>query len=199
LTADATDHKQGEQDGHAGDFVGLVDAHWTAVFRLLFWMSGNTHDAEELTQETFLRALQHFAETSHQTRMRAWLLRVATNAFLDRKRKQNRAKRVALPPDLPGLVTAPGDRIETTEQAELAKAAMTTLSETTRAVFHLRVQESLPYAEIAAMLGTTEQAARWHMHQARSKLLEQLREKRDSPAVTETEGRIALQIKGRIG
>lgn len=175
MTADAVDLMPGEKDGRAGDFAALVDAHWMAVFRLVFWMSGNTHDAEELTQETFLRALQRLAETSLQTQTRAWLLRVATNAFLDRKRKQNRAKQVALPPDLPGLATAPGDRIETSEQAELAKAAMTTLSETTRAVFHLRVQEALPYAEIAAMLGTTEQAARWHMHQARSKLVAQLR------------------------
>jgi len=172
LTDDA---KQGEEDRRAGDFATVVEAHWTAVFRMLFWMSGNSHDAEELTQETFLRALQHFAEMSAETRMRPWLLRIATNAFLDAKRKQKRARRVALPPDLPGCMADPADRIEVIEQAELAKAAMTVLSETTRTVFHLRVQESLPYAEIAPMLNMTEQAARWHMHQARRKLSERKR------------------------
>ena len=174
MAAPAIDPQKGDEDRGGGDFAALVDTHWTAVFRLLFWMSGSTHDAEELTQETFLRALQHFAEMSAETRIRPWLLRIGRNAFLDAKRRQKRARRVELPVDLPERAAAPGEQIETREQAELAKAALTSLSETTRSVFHLRVQESLPYAEISALLKISEQAARWHMHQARSKLMQQL-------------------------
>jgi len=51
---------------------------------------------------------------------------------------------------------------------------MEELSELTRLVFHLRAQEDLPFREIAELAGTTEQAARWHMHQARTKLLARL-------------------------
>jgi DNA-directed RNA polymerase specialized sigma24 family protein len=48
---------------------------------------------------------------------------------------------------------------------------MEELSDTTRAVFHLRVQEALPFRQIGEMLDLSEDAARWHMHQARTKLM----------------------------
>ena len=106
--------------------------------------------------------------------MRSWLLRIASNACQDVRRRQRRAKRVPLPDDLPDTAAAPGHRLETAEQGRLLRAAMEDLSETTRTVFHLRAEESLPFREIAEMLGTTEQAARWHMHQARRKLLDRM-------------------------
>ena len=64
----------------------------------------------------------------------------------------------------------------TAEQAALVRAALEELSDLTRMVFHLRVQEDLSFKEIAELAGTTEQAARWHMHQARMRLLKRLEE-----------------------
>jgi RNA polymerase sigma-70 factor (ECF subfamily) len=152
-------------------FAAAVDAHWPAVYRLLFCITGNAHDAEELTQETFLRAWRRFDSFRPGTRLRAWLLRIATNAGLDVQRQRKRARQTPLPDDLPERQNGPGHRLETAEQAALLMAAMNELSETTRTVFHLRATESLSFREIAAMLDTTEQAARWHMHQARRKLV----------------------------
>ena len=60
------------------------------------------------------------------------------------------------------------------ERCDRLRAAMGELTELTRLVFHLRAQEDLSFREIAEIAGTTEQAARWHMHQARTKLLERL-------------------------
>src|SRR5262249_61513307 len=97
-----------------------------------------------------------------------------TNAFFDERRKRKRAKRRELSPDLPDAGAAPGEVMETAEQAALARAAMEELTELTRLVFHLRVTEGLSFREIAELAGTTEQAARWHMHQARMKLLARL-------------------------
>jgi RNA polymerase sigma factor (sigma-70 family) len=111
--------------------------------------------------------------------MRCWLLRIATNACLDLRRKQKRSKRAPLQDDPADPGRHPGYRLETAEQAELVRAAMEELSETTRTVFHLRAQESLSFREIAAVLETTEQAARWHMHQARSKLLKRMENMRE--------------------
>ena len=72
-------------------------------------------------------------------------------------------------------VSAPRSSYEKPEeQAALARAAMGDLTELTRLVFHLRVQEDLSFREIAELAGTTEQSARWHMHQARTKLLARL-------------------------
>lgn len=157
------------------DFAAVVHEHWDAVFRLAQTLSGRVHAAEDLTQETFLRALDRLDAFEPGTNMRAWLLRIATNAFFDEQRKRKRARAEPLTQEPPS-VSAPLDwHLETAEQAALVKAAMEELTELTRLVFHLRVQEDLSFREIAELAGTTEQSARWHMHQARTKLLARLR------------------------
>ena len=180
MAIDETDLAERRPATRQRGFAAVVDAHWTPVFRLLFCMTGNVHDAEELTQETFLRALRRLDTFRPGTQMRCWLLRIATNACLDLRRRQNRGRNVPLTDDLPDAGPRPGYRLETAEQAQLLQAAMQELTETARTVFHLRVQESLSFREIAALVGTTEQAARWHMHQARSKLLKRMQERAGS-------------------
>ena len=71
----------------------------------------------------------------------------------------------------------PEHRLEVAEQGEILRAAMRELTELTRMVFHLRATEDLSFREIGELVGTTEQGARWHMHQARTRLLKQLAEK----------------------
>jgi RNA polymerase sigma-70 factor (ECF subfamily) len=156
------------------DFSTAVHDHWNGVFRLICTLGGDPHEAEDLTQETFLRAMSNASGFTPGSNLRAWLLRIATNAFFDERRKRKRAKRRELSPDLPATGVAPGEAMETAEQAALARAAMEELTELTRLVFHLRVTEGLSFREIAELAGTTEQAARWHMHQARMKLLARL-------------------------
>jgi len=158
----------------ADSFAAIVDAHWTAVYKLLYHLTGNTHDTEDLTQETFLRALNRLDSFQTGTRMRSWLLRIASNAFFDVRRKRKRHKTEPLVEEPPGTTQDVDHALEVQEQAELLKVAMKDLSETTRLVFHLRVQEDLSFREIAQMVGTTEESARWHMHQARTKLLNRM-------------------------
>jgi RNA polymerase sigma-70 factor (ECF subfamily) len=160
--------------GKEHPFAAVVHAHWMAVYRMLYYLSGNAHDTEDLTQETFLRALKRLDTFKPGTRMRAWLLRIASNAFFDVQRKRKRVEVQSLQEDPPAAARRPGQALEIAEQSELLKAAMEELSQTTRLVFHLRAQEGLSFREIAALAGTTEQAARWHMHQARVKLLKRM-------------------------
>jgi RNA polymerase sigma-70 factor (ECF subfamily) len=155
-------------------FAGVVNEHWTAVYRMLYCMAGNAHDAEDLAQETFLRALRNLGSFTPGTKMRSWLLRIAANAFYDVQRQRKRRRADALPEDLPDHSQSVGHRLEVAEEVDLLKAALVHLSETTRLVFHLRAQEDLPFREIGAMLGLSEEAARWHMHQARVTLLKRL-------------------------
>ena len=160
----------------SNDFAQVVHEHWNAVFRLTRTLSGSSHEAEDLTQETFLRALNRLPGFQPGTNMRAWLLRIATNAFFDEQRKRKRAKSETLNQEPPSSAPPLDWHLETAEQAALARAAMEELTELTRLVFHLRVQEDLSFREIAELAGTTEQSARWHMHQARTKLLARLGE-----------------------
>lgn len=163
-----------QQDASYGpeSLAADVVAHWPAVYKMLWMMSGNAHDAEELTQETFLRAWKRLDRFGVDGQLRAWLLRIASNAYFDLLRKRKRSKSVRLEDDLvENDAPQPGQRLENAEQHEMLTAAMAHLSPTTRTVFHLRAQESLPFRQIAQMLEISEEAARWHMHQARVKLL----------------------------
>jgi RNA polymerase sigma-70 factor, ECF subfamily len=168
----------GQKDsGARPPFTEVVDAQWTAVYRLLFSLGGHRQDAEDLAQETFLRALNRWSTFRPGSNLRAWLLRIASNAFLDLQRKRQRANCRALTAEPPGREAEPGERLEAQEKGELVRAALQGLSEKARLVFHLRVTEDLSFRDIADILETSEQAARWHMHDARSRLLKRLGEK----------------------
>jgi RNA polymerase sigma-70 factor (ECF subfamily) len=166
--------KESPRPADSGSFAGVVNAHWSAVYRLLWCMTGNRHDTEDLTQETFLRALNRLESFTPGTSMRAWLLRIASNAFFDLRRKHGRLRQQPLKDSFPSADSRPEKPLEAAEQNELLRVALEELSETTRLVFHLRTQEELSFREIGELTGVTEEAARWHMHQARTKLTTKL-------------------------
>lgn len=169
----------GDGTGGCSDFATVVRRHWASVYRLLYSLTGHVHRTEDLTQETFLRALRRIDSYQPGTGMRPWLLRIAANAFFDEQRRSKCVRMTALDADQPARHEAPGHAMETAEQAALAREALVHLTPLTRLVFHLRVEEELSFREIAELAGTTEQAARWHMRQARVKLLEHLTDERD--------------------
>ena len=156
------------------NFGEVVEAHWTAVYRLLYSLTGNGHDTEDLTQETFLRALKRFDTFKKGTNLRAWLLRIGTNAFFDVTRKRQTLKISPLTEDVLSEEKSAETVLALAEQGRLVLVAMQELTELTRLVFHLRVTEDLSFKEIAGIAGVTEVAARQHMHQARTKLLKRL-------------------------
>jgi RNA polymerase sigma-70 factor (ECF subfamily) len=167
--------KPPEDAGPPPDLAALVRAYWAPIARFLYRMTNHVHDAEDLTQETFLRALKGLDTFRPGTNVRAWLFQIACNAFLDRKRKDKRLPLQALPHEPPAAEAAVGQALETAEQAALVRAALEDLTDLTRMVFHLRVEEGLSFREIAELTGSTEQAARWHLHHARVTLLNRLR------------------------
>jgi len=134
-------------------------------------LTGNPHDSEDLTQETFLRALRRWDTFKKGSNLRAWLLRIGTNAFFDLKRKKRTLRIDPLAEEIQSEEISAETNLENKEQGELIRAAMTDLSDLTRLVFHLRVTEDLAFKEVAEMAGITEVAARQHMHQARAKML----------------------------
>src|SRR5271169_1703588 len=85
----------GDRDG----FRVLVERHSRAVFRLAFRMTGNEHDAEDIVQETFLRAYRALHQFESRADFGTWLHRVAINCALDHLRRARR--RQEEPPGLP--------------------------------------------------------------------------------------------------
>jgi RNA polymerase sigma-70 factor (ECF subfamily) len=156
------------------DFAAQVEQHWSAVCRYLHTLTGNAHDTEDLAQETFLKAWRSSAAFQAGTNCRAWLLRIAGNTFFDLWRRRKRAAAETLGDDVYAASAHPAEPLIVAEQAELLRGAMNELPPVTRAVFHLRAAEELSFREIAEAVGVSEVAARWHMGQARKKLLARL-------------------------
>jgi RNA polymerase sigma-70 factor, ECF subfamily len=167
-----------DDGGPPPDVSQWVALHWDSIYKLLYRLSGGRrHEAEELSQETFLRAIERQASFTSGTNLRAWLSRIATNAFLDRQRRRKVMKITALPEEYQAAdesVAAPGKNLEAGELHQSVLAAIASLPETPRTVFLLRSQEEMSFREIAETIGTTEETARWHMMQARKALLARL-------------------------
>ena len=162
-------------DGAIGVDVGQwVATHWDATYKLLYRLTVNRHDAEDLTQETFLRAIERQASFKSGTNLRAWLLRIATNAFLDRQRRKKIMRIAPLPEEISEEIPGPGQGLEDLERHASVEAAIASLPEVQRVIFVLRGQSELSFRDIGQAIGMTEETARWHMMQARRQLLGKL-------------------------
>ena len=152
-----------------------VREHWDGVFGLAYRLSGSRHEADDLAQEAFLKAASRRELFEAGTNLRAWLLRIVTNTFLDSRRRKQTSRSEQLPEQPPDVdAPGPGKAIENEELAEALSNALKQLPETSRAVFLLRTQEEMSFRDIGQAIGATEETARWHMLQARRRLMKLL-------------------------
>lgn len=142
-------------------FEDLVAAHAREIYAYAMRLSGDRHDADDLFQETFLAAFRAFGTVRHES-LRAWLYRIATNKARDRVRKLRTTKRL----DDLELAAPSRDGVTTAD----LRAAIRTLPAGERAAFVLRRVHDLPYGEVAAALGCSEEAARKRVSEATKKV-----------------------------
>lgn len=166
----------------AGDeeaFRQIVVRHAPAVFRLAYRLTGNGEEADDVVQETFLRAWKAIGRFEERSRVSSWLFRIATNHVLDTKRARTReARSEALGEDLvdslPSKQAGPDRAAEGAEVSRRVGAAMSLLSAPERAAFVLRHCEGRSISEIAAALGIRDGAAKSAIFRAVAKLREEL-------------------------
>jgi RNA polymerase sigma factor (sigma-70 family) len=132
----------------------VVRQHSARVYRLAYRLTGNQHDAEDLTQDVFIRVFRSLDGYTPGT-FEGWLHRITTNLFLDRMRRASRIRFEALPDDaerLPGKEATP----EAAMLADLydpdVERALAALPPDFRAAVVLCDVEQLSYEEIAATL-----------------------------------------------
>ena len=144
----------------------LVARYAQAVARFVASLGGDT-DAEELVQDTFVRAFASLDGFRADSSLLTWLLTIARNVSRDRARAaQRRPRAVAVDDaDMAGAHD-PLDEVVAGETAARLARALARLTPLQRAVFTLRVGDGLPYREIAQVVGTTEGAARVHYFNA---------------------------------
>jgi len=163
----------------AGDteaFAELVQRNQDAVFNLVWSMTGNWHEAADITQETFIRAYRKLYSYKPEFSFKNWVLSIGANltrnrfrSFSRRRRMQETLARIQAVPDEP----APEVRDEGLEPA-LAR-----LPETLRTALILKHMEGLSYEEIARTLGIGLSAAKMRVARGRDELVSLLKSERE--------------------
>lgn len=154
----------------------VVRQHSARVYRLAYRLSGNAHDAEDLTQETFVRVFRSLANYQPGT-FEGWLHRITTNLFLDLVRRRQRIHFDALPEDaerMPGSAPSPEQVYADTYLDPQIQAALDALPPDFRVAVVLCDIEGLTYQEIAATLGIKLGTVRSRIHRGRVQLREAL-------------------------
>lgn len=148
------------------DFGRLVDTYQTEILRYLRRLTGDPATADDLFQDTFLRAFKAFSRLRTQANHRAWLYRIATNRFLNYRRSRRRSVEDPLVRDVRSRAPSPVAEHERAMAADRLRQAITRLPKRQRAAFVQRQLHGFSYREVSAALGGTETAARANVYQA---------------------------------
>ena len=162
----------------ADDFDHVVRENADAVLGFVLRRVGVRATAEDLAQETFLRAWRARRSLREEASVRAWLLSIALNVVRDDARRRSR-RPVEVPPpehlDVPEPAADPAARAEGTESLVALRDALAALPARQREMFLLRERDGLSYAAIAALLECPVGTVMSGLSRARARLLEAVR------------------------
>jgi len=171
--------------GDRAEFARLVDTYSGAIYRLGVKMLENQQDAEDILQETFIKAYKHLKNFDGRSSLSTWLYRIATNEalMLIRKRKNlplsldepaNNVEQTDEPIQIMDWCCLPEDVLMSGEARAYMDQAIEQLSPTLRAVFVLRDIEGLSTEETSNVLNLSEAAVKTRLSRARMQLRELL-------------------------
>lgn len=151
------------------EFEEIYKAYFGPVYRYLLRLSGSEQLAEELTAETFFRALRAAEGFRGECEVRVWLCQIAKNAYFTHLQKSRRTRPAdeALLGQLADPAPPPEETAAARDQAARLRAIAEELPEPYREVFHLRAFGELPYKDIGSLYGKTANWACVTCHRAR--------------------------------
>jgi RNA polymerase sigma-70 factor (ECF subfamily) len=159
----------------------VVRTHSARVYRLAYRLTGNPHDAEDLTQEVFVRVFRSLGSYTPGT-FEGWLHRITTNLFLDLARRRQRIRFENLGQDVEGRVSGgdptPAEAFDDRHLDGDIQTALRDLAPEYRAAVVLCDIEGLSYEEIAATLGVKIGTVRSRIHRGRAQLRATLEHRR---------------------
>jgi RNA polymerase sigma-70 factor (ECF subfamily) len=173
------------QAGDKVEFARLVDAYYQVIYRLAVKILGNPQDAEDILQETFIKAFRYLPDFNGRSRLSTWLYRIATNEalMLIRRRKPD-AISIDEPRDgdeqdqeplqIVDWCCMPEHEMLSSESREYLDQAIESLPTSLRVVFVLRDIEGLSTLETGEVLNLSETAVKTRLSRARLRLREEL-------------------------
>lgn len=182
------------EQSRAGDtaaFAALVAETKDYVYNLAYNVLGNPQEAEDMTQEVYVRVWRALPDFRAESKFTTWLYRIAINACLNRRRQLRREMQTVDHEDaLQGLITAEdqdSDPVQATVDREVAAILWQTvdrLPDKYRLVIALFYQEGLSYEQIADLLSLPLGTVKSHLSRARSALAMILLKKKESHRVS---------------
>lgn len=156
--------------------------HLDQLYAAALRMTRNPSDAEDLVQETFIKAFANFHQFEQGTNLRAWLFRILTNTFINTYRKKQREPLQSTTEEVEdwqqlraeahtssGLRSAEAEALDSIPDSEVVKALMS-IPEEFRVAVYLADVEGFPYKEIAEMMGTPVGTVMSRLHRGRKLL-----------------------------
>jgi RNA polymerase sigma-70 factor (ECF subfamily) len=166
------------QQAQAGDhqaFATLVECYWPRIYHWLCKMTHNSHAAEDLTQDVFLKAWSGIGSFKGPGGFKTWVFRIASNSLIDIWRAARSETPRPLPESLSSREPGPVAMAVGQESQVLLQEVCDRLPVKLSAALLLRTQEHFSFAEIATILDINEQTVRWRICKARQLLLEELK------------------------
>jgi RNA polymerase sigma-70 factor (ECF subfamily) len=192
---------QAAKAGNPRAFDQLVRRYRPRIYALALHLTGRPSDADDITQDAFLKAYSKLGEFEGRSQFFTWLYRIALHRALNVKRDQGRRRTCGLEdPRVSAAVAvdAPGDprrAIELQEEYGLLLAAFDRLSPVLKITVVLTTLQGLSYKEAAVVLDTTEGTIAWRVHEARAQLRTTIEKLQKDPTPVPVRER-ARQVNG---
>lgn len=169
------------QQGNTAAFGELVRRYQNAVFSVCYRLRGNRQEAEDMSQQTFIRAYERLHTFEAERPFLPWIRRVATNVCLNamERRQPEPVDVETLEPGLPAPPTVdPAQKVAEQQRVERLYAAVLALPPAYRAVIELRHFQELSYEEVSELLNLPLNTIKSHLFRARKLLAEALPDER---------------------
>ena len=159
------------KDGDAQAFADLYECHLNQVFRYFYYRLGHREDAEDLTEQTFLKAWQAIGGYDYRgAPFAAWIFRIAHNLLVDHRRRRSPTEELDEELEVADLAAGPEEVTAQRLEAQELGRALRQLSEVEQSVVALRFIHGLEHRMVARMVGKSEVATRSIQSRALSRL-----------------------------
>ena len=148
----------------------FVSQHLRRIFAQIYHIVGNVADAQDLVQETFIKALQHQEQLKDEQKAAHWLSRIARNTAIDFIRRNSRATFCEIDEAPESHTESPEQELLRGEHRDYLEDGLRLLSPREREALILRDVEGLPAEEVASILNCSKATVRSHIANARIKL-----------------------------